>query len=300
MIGVLFVALASLLWAIDTLIRYPLLGSGISAERIVFCEHLILLIIFVPLLITKSSNIKKLKLSSIFYFAMVGGLGSALGTIAFTKAFTLVNPTLVILMQKLQPVVAIILARLILKESIGKSFIFWALISFSGGLLISSNDLLKISTDDLSNLFNINNKIILGYFLAMVAVVSWGSATVFGKKLGNSGFSSTEIMASRYLFGTLFLLPFFEKSFFTFSPPDIVVWLKIVAVALMSGVVAMFFYYQGLKRISARICSLAEMFFPFFAVIINWVFLGAALNLTQIIGGCLLLLGSTVIQLKRY
>ncbi len=45
---------------------------------------------------------------------------------------------------------------------------------------------------------------------------------------------------------------------------------------------------------------MAEMTFPFMAVGVNWVFLDAKLTMMQIMGGGLLLLGSTIIQLKRY
>jgi drug/metabolite transporter (DMT)-like permease len=298
--GISFVAAASLLWAIDTLIRYPLLGEGVTAERIVFSEHLFLLLFFVPVFISRWNTFKKLELVHIFYFSMIGGLGSALGTIAFTKAFTLLNPTLVILLQKLQPLVAIVLARLILNEPIKKGFILWAIICLIGGILISANDIFNLSASDLRSFIIVNKKAIIGYFLALVAVVSWGSGTVFGKKMGNCGFRPVEIMASRYFFGTLFLIPFVNSTFFEVSKNGIHIFGKISLMAIISGVIAMFLYYQGLKRIPARVCSLAEMFFPFFAVIINWVFLNASLTLIQIVGGCLLLLGSTVIQLKRY
>jgi len=42
--GSLFVILGTLLWAADTLIRYPLLYSGVSASQIVFLEHTFLVI----------------------------------------------------------------------------------------------------------------------------------------------------------------------------------------------------------------------------------------------------------------
>jgi drug/metabolite transporter (DMT)-like permease len=69
---------------------------------------------------------------------------------------------------------------------------------------------------------------------------------------------------------------------------------------LFSGALAMWLYYQGLKRLSAKTTAIAEMFFPFFAVIVNWVFLGKQLTEWQLIGGAILIMGSLVIQLKKY
>lgn len=41
---------AAFCWALDTLIRYPLIYSGIAAEYIVLMEHLLLTLFFLPVL----------------------------------------------------------------------------------------------------------------------------------------------------------------------------------------------------------------------------------------------------------
>jgi len=69
---------------------------------------------------------------------------------------------------------------------------------------------------------------------------------------------------------------------------------------LISGAAGMYFYYQGLKRISAKTAAIAEMFFPFFAIVLNWIFLGKELSEIQLFGGMLLIIGSLIIQLKKY
>lgn len=69
---------------------------------------------------------------------------------------------------------------------------------------------------------------------------------------------------------------------------------------IISGALAMWFYYQGLKRLSAKTTAIAEMFFPFFAIIVNWIFLGKQLTELQLLGGGILIFGSFVIQLKKY
>ena len=100
--GILFIILACSTWAIDTLIRYPLLGSA-SPLQIVAAEHLVLAAIFIPYLFKSFSKIWKSQISHVFSFIIIGAMGSALGTLAFTAAFTKINPSLVILLQKLQP-----------------------------------------------------------------------------------------------------------------------------------------------------------------------------------------------------
>lgn len=298
MLGGLFIVLASTLWALDTLIRYPLL-SQVSAERIVFTEHLFLVLMFLPYAINHFKKLFDTKISSLIYFFVIGVCGSAIGTLAFTKAFSLINPSLVILLQKLQPVIAISLASIFLKETIKKEFLFWAGICLLGSILISSNDIFP-------NLSNLDFKVVLsetsmkGYALTLLAVVSWGASTVFGKKLSSTGHDEKSIMFGRFLFGLIFL------SFYLSANPhlakfdlNIMIWLKILLMVIMAGLFGMYFYYKGLNLISAKLCALLEMFFPLSAVTINWIYLGTKLSPVQLIGGAFLVLGSVMIQIRH-
>jgi drug/metabolite transporter (DMT)-like permease len=106
-------------------------------------------------------------------------------------------------------------------------------------------------------------------------------------------------MAGRFMIGFLCLLPFVISSTDLFTH-SIEIYGKISLMVLVSGILAMYIFYQGLRKVSARACSLAEMFFPFMAVLVNWLFLNASLTPLQLIGGGVLLLGSVVIQLKHY
>ena len=300
MLGIFLVILACGFWAFDTLIRYPLMQSNVGAISIVFYEHLILTVIFVIVFFKSFKQLLLSRKRHYFYFFMVGGVGSALATVAFTRAFQFLNPSLVILLQKFQPLVAILLARLVLGEKINKLFMLWASICLAGGLLVSFEDILNIinSKNEIQEVF-FHDQSLFGYVLVFISVFGWGAATVFGKKLGKEGYSDEQIMAGRFFMGFLCLLPIAINldNLFTHS---INVYGKISLMVVVSGLLAMWVFYQGLRKTSARACSLAEMFFPFMAVIVNWLFLGATLTPIQIAGGALLLLGSVVIQLKQY
>ena len=300
MLGVVFVIIAGLLWALDCLIRYPLLAQ-ISAERIVFTEHLFLVLLLIPSFIKNRSIIWQTKISSVFYFIIIGVFGSAIGTLCFTKAFTMINPSLVILLQKLQPIVSISLASLFLGEKIRRPFLLWGTIALCGGILISTPDIVPgLLRYDFKMGF-LSQKALMGYLLTLVAVISWGASTVFGKKLAAQGLDEVQIMGGRFLFGFIFL------SFYMYANRGLIqfdwqiqIWAKILFMVLLSGLLGMYFYYKGLKTLSARVCALAEMFFPLSAVTINWIFLDVKLTTVQLIGAGLLTLGSAVIQLKHY
>ncbi len=300
MTGTLLIILASLLWGMDTLIRYPLVERGIHPVTIVFYEHCILSLIFSLGLIKHLKKFGELKLIDLVSFFIVGGLGSAIATVAFTESFQFLNPSLVILLQKLQPLVAITLASLVLKEEIQKQFLIWAMVCLIGGLLVSSPDIERFFILMQSDFGAVTSDVALkGYGLVAVSILGWGAATVFGKRLSLSGFEPRSIMAGRFLTGLLMLLPFvhWNQSMILPQGND---YLKILVMVIISGAVAMWFYYQGLKRLSAKTTAIAEMFFPFFAIIVNWIFLGKQLTELQLLGGGILIFGSFVIQLKKY
>lgn len=309
--GLFFIMFACLLWATDTLIRYPLLQKGLSASKIVFYEHLILICFFLPLLVYQRkfhSLLKEMvnRPGIFFHFFMIGGLGSALATLSFTQALTLLNPSLVILLQKFQPIVAIILAKIVLKETTHPKFLFCASLCLIGGFLISFEDIKMASHFILDN-FNSPlkmseeevDRILMGHVYTFIAVFGWGSAVVFGRKLSLSGLSEKEIMGGRYFLGLITIIPFFIY----YEPSKILPYDsfgQMILMVIISGMAAMFFYYKGLKIVPAKVGALAELFFPLSAVVVNWLALGIALNPMQLLGGMLLWAGSTIIEWKRY
>jgi drug/metabolite transporter (DMT)-like permease len=300
LVGSFYLLVACLLWALDTLIRYPLVQKGLNPISIVAFEHLLLTLFFLPSLIKNWSQAFELKISDGISFFMIGVVGSAFATVAFTQAFSYLHPSLVILLQKFQPIVAVLLAFLILKEPIPKPFLFWGSVSLVGGILLSSEDLLKLY--DLFKMFPQklqSSAALQGYSLVGFSIIGWGASTVFGKKLQLSGFSPQSIMQGRFLLGFLALAPFW---FFgvEFIFPDYWDYGRIFVMVLLSGLIAMYFYYKGLGKLSAKSVAIMEMFFPLFAVIVNWIILHHSLAPIQIVGAILLSLGALVIQLKKY
>ena len=282
MTGITFIFFACLLWAADTLIRYPLLFGGSSAQQIVLFEHLILVTVIIAFFIVQGRKFNFLSRQTIVPFIVIGIFGSALGTLAFTEAFYLANPTVVILLQKLQPLVAVTLACVLLKEQINSRFFIWLGLALLGSLLLIWPDLKALLSSFREGDLEHNNKALLGYGLALFAVISWGSATVFGKKLSSKGLNSIDLMAGRFSFGLLGMLPFAFITPTLVTTIEISIFQKIAILALLSGVFGMYFYYQGLKRIPAHWATLAEMFFPVAAIFINWLFLSVAMTQVQL------------------
>ena len=304
-LGFILIILASFSWALDTLIRYPLLGSGVSALRIVLTEHLFLVLIFLPFFLRKKENFTQFRMSHLIGFTVIGVFGSAIATLTFTEAFRLINPSLVIILQKLQPFVAAFFARGLLGEKPSKYYWPLMLTTLLGVFLVSAPELLgglnqvEFNFDTLKLIFHRDSA--LGLLLTLVAVVSWGASTAFGKKLSRDGLSENAIMSGRFFFGFVFLL-FYAWGNDEFAQFDLnfTVWRNILGMVLLSGLLGMYLYYRGLREISARSAALAELFFPLASVGINWVVLNKPLTPMQMAGALLMLFSSTIVQWKKF
>ncbi len=127
-IGALAIMLAALFWSLDGTFIRPKFYE-LPANLVVFLEHFFGFLVLSPFLFLGWFKIQKLSLKdweAVFWVCLFGG---AIGTITITKAFFAavhgeVTFATVIILQKLQPVFALILARLILKEKLKPEILF--------------------------------------------------------------------------------------------------------------------------------------------------------------------------------
>ena len=119
--AILLVALGASLWGTDTVLRRPLAGA-VSSLAVVFYEHLALSAVLLPVCIGTRAEWQRLRAAEWCAVLVIAWGGSALGTLCFTRAITLGNPTTAVLLQKLQPIIAISLAAGILGEKMTKNF----------------------------------------------------------------------------------------------------------------------------------------------------------------------------------
>ena len=63
----------------------------------------------------------------------------------------------------------------------------------------------------------------------------------------------------------------------------------IVAIAVVSTVVAMIAFFGGLKRVGPAVASIASTLEPVVTVALAWIILGESLAPIQIVGGALVL-----------
>jgi drug/metabolite transporter (DMT)-like permease len=290
--GPYLIFLAAMLWATDAPFRVHL-TKELSSNFIVLVEHFFDVIVVLPILWLMRGEFKKLNWKSWIAVLVIAIGGSALASIAFTQAFKFVNPSVAILLQKLQPLIAISLAAGLLKERLGKYFWLWTVVALAGAYVISFPSFVpRLFIDEQ---FNPNTT---GVLLAVLAAVLWGASTVFGKFVLNK--VDFKVMTGlRFVLAFLFLLVlnFSQKTIPSFSVVTGKDWLYLAIIAVTSGVVSLFIYYKGLQVTRASIATLAELGFPMAAVLINFIFLKETLVPMQLVGMTVLLFA--VFQLNR-
>ncbi len=287
--GPWLVALAAFLWAIDAPFRKYLI-SGLSSTTIVFLEHILISVVVLVCLWPYFKEFKKLGWRGWLAVIFIGAGGSALATVLFTQSFHYVNPSVAILLQKIQPLVAILLAVLVLRERLNKRFWLWAVLALAGAYIVSFPEITPSGLSLGSGA--------VGVFLALGAAFLWGGSTVLGRYLLKN-ISWQAMTAVRFLTALLFLflIQLYYGRLGEIGAASSTDWLYVFIIAVVAGFVSLFIYYRGLKFTSASVATLAELTFPMAAVVINWIFLDAALTWMQIFGSTILLFAITKLSL---
>ncbi len=282
----LAVVFAALLWSLDGILRQEL--YSVSSFLVVTLEHLLGALLFLPFLVKAWPEIKTLGQRgwvSILWISICGGI---LGTFFYTKALSYVNYidlSVVVLLQKLQPLFAISLAAIILKEKLSQRFIGLALVAMLGGYLVTFGTTTIGDWDD---------KTIIAALLATLAAFSWGSSTVLGKHALNR-LPFTAVTALRLSLTAVVAMIILTTTVGGEITIDLTTnqWRNLVIIVFSTGAVALFIYYYGLKHLPASHTTLYELTWPMSAVLIDWIVRGKVLSPSQFVGA-FLLLGSMV------
>ncbi len=264
--GALAVAFSAMLWGVDGILLTPQLYN-LNTAFVVFLLHLFPFALMNVFFFREYRLLKTMTRSDFIYFMLVALFGGALGTLAIVKSLFLLNfnnLSVIVLLQKLQPVFAILLARMILKERIKKGFALWAVIALIAGYFMTFGwNLPDFSTNGIVTVY--------AALLSLLAAFSFGSSTVFSKKiLGNYSFVSSTFF--RYGFTTVIMLVIVLAcghigDFALVTPRN---WLFVVLIGLTTGSGAIFLYYYGLRNVKASLSTFLELLYPITAVVLDY------------------------------
>lgn len=275
--GFLLVAAGAALWGTDAIFRRGL-ALDLAAPVLVFLEHAVLVLMTLPILWIKRDQLRNLGRGDWIAAAVIGAGSSAVATILFTSAFRYGDPTTPLLLQKLQPLVAVVGARLLLGERLLPRFAWFLLGGLAGAYLVAFPDPGVVSVSALTPAL-----------FAMGAAALWGLGTVLGRRLAPK-ISFSLLTALRFAIGLpaagLIVAVMGEtEAVGAVSGTDIG---GVVALAFVPGLVALMLYYNGLRSTPASAATLAELAFPLTATGINYLAFGTVLTASQWVGVALL------------
>lgn len=274
--GSIAVGFSAILWGFDGVVLTPQLFR-LDPLYVVFVLHLVPFLIMNLFLWREYLFLRLMTTQDLVFFILVSLFGGAIGTLAIVKALFLLNfnnLSIVVLLQKLQPVFAITLAHLLLREPLRKNFLLYASMAIIGGYFLT----FEFSLPD----FQTGSNTALAALLAIVAAFSFGSSTVFSKKVVTNyhfvtstfyryGFTSLIMLVVMLLFGNL-------GDFFQTSQRE---WFFIFLIGITTGSGAIFLYYYGLRKVKAIVATISELLFPISAVLFDFLINGTRLSVIQ-------------------
>jgi len=284
--GVVLIAVAAAMWGTDPIIRKTM-SFTTSATTIVFGEHVILVLCTLPFLFPALRAVFRAGARYVAAAVVIGAGASAVATILFTDALIghsdFITPVVI---QKIQPFVAIGAAALVLGERPRPGFWWFFLPALAGFWLVNQSSPLHPSAQ---------GAVVIAE--ATGAAVLWALGTVLGRYMSRE-IEFQHVLSLRFFFGflasALALLVMNQPAYSNRHDSVLILYL-----ALVTGLLALALYYYGLQRTPAVLSSLAELTYPAVAVIAGIYAYDQHLVWSQWVGVALILGTVTLLPVQR-
>ncbi|MEP6810196.1 MAG: DMT family transporter [Chthoniobacterales bacterium] len=295
--GPWLVGLGAALWGTESAWRIPL-NDLFDARVIVFWEHVVILLMFLPILLPQLGELRKISRAGWGYIAFSAFAGSAVGTVFFTLALKNGNPTVVNVILNIQPLISTLGAFLLFHDRLTPRFFLF------GGIAIVAGIFLSVEHPTLIGVSFAEAGLNLGTGYALICALFWGLSTVAGR--GVMVHIPLRLAASlRILIGlfcmTVILLAYGKLNALDLWPaaaqarPFTAIG-AFLLLASISGGIPLLFYFEGLRRTRASTAGYFEMLQTLAAVCVTWGFFHAALHLHQVIAAIILIAAVFMVQ----
>ena len=295
--GPWLVGIGAALWGTESAWRIPL-NDLFDASVIVFWEHVLILLMFLPILIPRLGELRKIKASTWGYLIFSGFAGSAVGTIFFTLALKNGNPTVVNVILNIQPVISTLGAFLLFGDRLTPRFFLYAGIAIVAGIFLSVEYPALIGDSFAKAGLN------LGTGYALTCALFWGLSTVAGRGV-MIGMPLRLAASLRVVVGLIcmtFILAVYGKlngaSLWpvTAQAHAGTAIVALILLASISGGIPLLIYFEGLRLTRASTAGYFEMMQTLAAVCITWGFFHATHQPHQVIAALVLMAAVFMVQ----
>ena len=198
----------------------------------------------------------------------------------FFIAYIYTSISIAVIMLFTWPIFVNILGVIWLKEKIGRSQIILLGLAFAGIIIVY-----------LDQGFEFNSRDVIGITAALGAAFFYSfSYIIYKSEIQN--YDRNEIIFYQNLVGMFLFLPFFIIE----DWPSISDWSLSLIYSTMMGIVIFNFFFYGLKYLAATKASMIHYVEIVSAVLTGVIFMGDQLTPFIIIGGCLILLSTAILQ----
>lgn len=211
---------------------------------------------------------------------LMGGVGYVGQSLAYFTALTLTSAGLVALLLYLYPALVTLLSALIFKERLTPIKLGAVLLALVGTAL---------------TIRPTGSGATLGILLGIASAVIYSMYILVGSRImpqsGVISSSTTVMISAAIVYSGIVAV---QGSAFPVTPLG---WAAIIAIALISTVLAIVTFFAGLKRIGPSRASTISTLEPVASVILAALVLGESFNALQVLGGCLILVAALLCSL---
>ena len=261
----------------------------VDATTLLFLRMLFATPFFLAVGIHKMRS-EKVKLSTTEWIMVVllGFLGYYLSSILDFLGLLYVSAGMERLILFIYPTLVIVLSAIFWGQTVRRREILSLLITYIGILIVFITD--KVEKTE---------NIYLGAFLIFLCAFTYAAYLIGSGKMipriGASRFTAYAMLVACLSISLHFV--------FTHKAEDLYLPLQVYslsfAMAIISTVLPTFLLAQGIKRIGSSTASIIGTIGPVSTIILAWIFLGETINLYQIFGTVLVILGVFIVSYKK-
>ena len=260
--SVVLVALAATMWASDAYFRAQLIGH-LTPSQIVVIEDALVSLFLVAFLLRGLNEMRRLDRRGWLAVGLIAVGPQAVATILFTTSFSYRHFAETFVLQQTQPLIAILLAWIILGERRRPWFWPAAALAILGVYMVVFAQNLTAPFSDLQH-----GRLEAGLY-ALGAAVLWASGTVLGRfVLGKLSFPTTTALRFTLALPVLVLVVLVQNGLPGFSHYHAGDAFPFLGIALIPGLFALLLYYRALASTPATLATIAEMAYPVAATFI--------------------------------
>ncbi len=285
--GLILVIVATLCWSTSGIfINLITDATQISAVGLAFWRDLSTFIILLVGISLIRPSYRKVKRQDLPWLMAMGGISIGLFHVLWNTSVVVIGASLATVVQSNAPIFVTVMAWFLFGEPLTARKLIAVCLAVVGTVLIAG----------IQGSGNIQVSL-TGLLIALGSAISYGTLSLFGKKLSGD-YHSWTIMLYIFGFGTLVLLPFQFKTSIP-SPINLKVALLFLGFLLISTIFGFGLYTRGLEKLPASVASITATTEILFASILAYFILGERLDFWQILGSMFIISGVALVSIRN-